>query len=132
VRCRVYARTLRNAGLRSLRTTQSVKANLVLRESRWRFSELLEPRPDLEAAKKRETLYSVPTRLAFSESNDFGDLIDWLEIEDSRLGIGVVSLNHARLEDIEEGALTPGARIVCDLKLGKKGWYASRIHRVAD
>jgi hypothetical protein len=132
LRCKLYPNILRSAGVRSLTTQDVVKAHLALRDGRWRLAELMEPRPDMAAQRKGPTLYAIDTRFAFQETNNFGELVDWLEIQDDRIVIGVASLNHAKLIEIEEGALRPGARIVCDLTLGKKGWYASRIHRVAD
>jgi hypothetical protein len=132
LRCRLLAHTLRSAGLRLLAASDTVTARLSLREGRWRFAELVEPRPDLSAAGGKDILYAVDTRLAFQEVNSFGELVNWLDIQDKRLGIGVASLAHTRLIDIDEGAITPGAHIVCDLIRGKSGWYASRIHRIAD
>jgi hypothetical protein len=132
LRCKLQACLLRAAGVRALSANDLVKARLSLRGGRWRLAELSEPRPDITAQSKGETLYAVETRFAFQEENNFGELIDWLEIQDDRLDIGVTHLDHTKLVEIEEGALTPGAHIVCDLKKGKKGWYASRIHRVAD
>lgn len=132
LQCRLYAHTLRNAGVRALSATDPLRASLALRDGRWRLAELLEPRPDLAVPAKKEIIYAVKTRLAFREENDFGQLVNWLEIVDDRPGPGITSLSHKMLVEIDEASLKPGARIVCDLVKGKNGWYASRIHRVAD
>lgn len=130
--CRLYARTLRNAGLRALSTSDPVIANLLLRDGRWRLAELLEPRPDRAIRTQGEIIYAVETRLAFREENRFGQLVNWLEILDARAGLEVTSLHHAKLIEIGEATLAPGAHIVCDLEKGKSGWHASRIYRIAD
>ncbi len=132
LRCRLFSNTLRNAGIRALGTDATITARLSLREGRWWIAELLDPRPDRLAHRDKEILYAVETRFAFQEENNFGELVNWLDIQDEDLGIGVTSLAHAELVAIDEGNITPGAHIVCDLKRGKRGWYASRIHRIAD
>jgi hypothetical protein len=130
--CRLKTDLLRNAGVRAVAELDPVKALVSLRDGRWRLAELIEPRPDIRAHGGRELFYGVQTRFAYQEENRFGELEDWLEVQDDRIEIGVTSLSHAKLIEINEGALSPGARIVCDLRRGKNRWYASCVHRIAD
>jgi len=131
--CKLYAYTLRRSGVCAMSSNDLVKARLSLRNGRWRCAELLEPRPDITSKNKgKKFYYAIETLLAFQEKNESGDFLNWLEIKDDRLDIKVASLSHTKLVEIGEEALVLGACIVCDLKIGKNGWYGSRIHRITD
>ena len=132
LRCRLYAHTLRNAGVRTLSAGEPVASHSPNTRRKMAPSRTGGAAAGPRRSCQEKYYFRRRTRLAFRAENDFGELVNWLEILDDRAGLGVTTLSQKKLLDIEEGSLAPGARIVCDLSKGKNGWYASRIHRVAD